>query len=245
MNLQKHKLLYKGKAKDVYSTENENFVIQHFKDDITAGNGLRHEIIENKGVVNCGICTYLMQVLAKNGVENHFLQQLNNREQLVKVVKIIPLEVIVRNIASGSFCKRFAIENGVKFEEPCVEFSYKDDSLGDPAISEGQIVAMQLANRKQIEYISQIALKVNAVLQKEFKKINLTLIDFKIEFGLDIDGNIILADEISPDSCRLWSLDGKSFDKDVFRKSTGSVMDGYNFIYNNLCISQQHNCCKA
>ena len=232
----KQNLLYKGKAKDIYSTDNANIVIQYFKDDMTAGNGARHEIVKDKGILNCKISSFLMTQLAQNGIENHFISQINEREQVVKTVKIIPLEVIVRNIASGSFCKRFGVENGLKFDMPCVEFSYKDDFLGDPAISEGQIIAMNIANKEQIEYISSVALKINRVLQSQFLRINLALVDFKVEFGIESSGNIILADEISPDSCRLWNKDGKSFDKDIFRKNLGNVMDGYNYIANNLII---------
>ena len=234
MKHQKTNLLYSGKAKDIYSTNDEKVLIQHFKDNMTAGNGARNEIITNKGIVNAAISEYFMTLLKKYNINNHFIGHINSNEQAILKVRIIPLEVIVRNVAAGSFCKRFGVKNGTVFTKPCVEFSYKDDNLGDPAISEGQIVAMEIANEPEIEYIKQQALLINEILIKEFQKINLNLIDFKIEFGLVDKNNIILADEISPDSCRLWDANGKSFDKDVFRNNQGNVMDGYNYILNKL-----------
>ncbi len=237
LNIKKLDKIYTGKAKDIYATSDDKFVIQYFKDDVTAGNGARHEVIEGKGVVNLAISTFIMSGLADFGVANHFVKNLSNREQLVKKIKIIPLEVIVRNIASGSFVKRFGTKDGFIFDKPCVEFSYKDDSLGDPAISEGQIESLGIANPSQIHQIKAIALMVNSYLQSIFKKADMKLVDFKIELGFDADGCIVLADEISPDSCRIWDAkDGRILDKDVFRKNLGNIMDTYTEIAKRLGI---------
>jgi phosphoribosylaminoimidazole-succinocarboxamide synthase len=220
--------LYSGKAKDIFQSSVEGLVIQYFKDDVTAGNGARHEVLKDKGIINCAISSHIMQYLKEQGIENHFVRQLNSREQLVKKIKIIPLEVIVRNKASGSFVKRFGTKEGFIFDKPCVEFSYKDDSLGDPAISEGQIESLKIALPIQIAVIKEIAMRVNIVLKHLFEVSGLILIDFKIELGFDEEESIILADEISPDSCRIVSIrDGRILDKDVFRKNLGDITKTY------------------
>lgn len=211
-------------------------IVQYFKDDTTAFNGERFEIKEGKGVLNNAISSFFMENLEKNSVATHFLEKLDERHQLVKKVKIIPLEVIIRNVTAGSFCKKFGVERGKTLPFPLVEFSLKDDSLGDPLIPETHIFALKIATEDEISQIKEMALKVNTFLQSQFEKIELLLVDFKIEFGRH-GKKIILADEISPDSCRLWQKGTlESFDKDLFREQKGEIVEAYREIARRLGI---------
>lgn len=232
-----NKKLYEGKAKILYSTENTNEIIQYFKDDTTAFNNQKFAISQEKGVLNNTISSYFMKKLHENSIGTHFIKQIDERNQLVKKVQIIPLEVIVRNISAGSFCKKFGIERGITLEAPLVEFSLKKDELGDPLIPDDHIIALKIASREEIHTLKIQALAINNILQKEFQNIGIILVDFKIEFGKDANGTIILADEISPDSCRLWdSTTKESFDKDLFRENKGDLITGYKEIAKRLGI---------
>lgn len=220
--------LYEGKAKKVYATENPDLVIVSYKDDATAGNGAKRGTIAGKGVINNRMSNFLMQILQKEGVPSHFVEELNDRETLVKKVKILPLEVIIRNISAGSFAKRYGVEEGIVFAEPTIEFSYKNDDLGDPLLNDYHAVALGLATWSEIDLVKKIAFKVNEVLKAYFSKLNVTLVDFKIELGKTSNGEIVLADEISPDTCRFWdSTTGEKLDKDRFRRDMGGVEDAY------------------
>lgn len=221
-------LLYEGKAKQIYSTENENEYIVYYKDDATAFNGEKKAEISSKGILNNKISTIIFEMLHKEQIETHFIKNLSEREMLVKKVEILPLEVIVRNITAGSFCKRFGIEEGIVLEEPIFELCYKNDEYGDPMLNDDHAVAMKLATRKEIDFIRKETLKINKVMKDFFLKMNLKLVDFKLEFGKDSEGNIILADEISPDTCRLWDVDtNEKLDKDRFRRDLGDLVQGY------------------
>lgn len=232
--------MYEGKAKVIFLTKDENYLIQEFKNDITAFNGVKKDSLQNKGLINNYISEYFMGLLAQSDISTHFVKRISDTAQLIKRVDIIPLEVIVRNRAAGSFVKRFGVEKGMKFYRPCVEFSLKDDSLGDPAISEDQIECMNILSYNDILHVKSIALRVNEVLQKEFDKSNLELIDFKIEVGYLCGSrrkeDILVADEISPDSCRIWDKEGNSLDKDIYRNNLGDAMAGYLKIANILGI---------
>ena len=211
-------LLYEGKAKQVYSTENENEFIVYFKDDATAFNGEKKATISSKGILNNKISTIMFEMLHDNQINTHFVKSLSDREMLVKKVEILPLEVIVRNITAGSFCKRYGIEEGLVLDEPIFELSYKNDEYGDPMLNEDHAVAMKLATREEIAFLKAQTLKINELMKDFFLKMNLKLVDFKLEFGKDVEGNIILADEISPDTCRLWDVNtNEKLDKDRFR----------------------------
>ena len=226
--MQKTTQLYEGKAKKVYATDDENLVIVDYKDDATAFNGLKKGTISGKGVINNRVTNYLMQLLEKNGVPTHFVKELSERETLVKKVSIVPLEVIIRNISAGSFAKRYGVEEGIVFEEPTIEFSYKNDDLGDPLINSYHALALKLATKKEIETIKDMAFKVNGVLKEYFLGLGIELVDFKLEFGRTSDGTIVLADEISPDTCRFWdSKTHEKLDKDRFRRDLGNVEDAY------------------
>ena len=226
--MQKTTQLYEGKAKKVYATDDENLVIVDYKDDATAFNGLKKGTISGKGVRNNRVTNYLMQLLEKNGVPTHFVKELSERETLVKKVSIVPLEVIIRNISAGSFAKRYGVEEGIVFEEPTIEFSYKNDDLGDPLINSYHALALKLATKKEIETIKDMAFKVNSVLKEYFLGLGIELVDFKLEFGRTSDGTIVLADEISPDTCRFWdSKTHEKLDKDRFRRDLGNVEDAY------------------
>ena len=226
--MQKTTQLYEGKAKKVYATDDENLVIVDYKDDATAFNGLKKGTISGKGVINNRVTNYLMQLLEKNGVPTHFVKELSERETLVKKVSIVPLEVIIRNISVGSFAKRYGVEEGIVFEEPTIEFSYKNDDLGDPLINSYHALALKLATKKEIETIKDMAFKVNSVLKEYFLGLGIELVDFKLEFGRTSDGTIVLADEISPDTCRFWdSKTHEKLDKDRFRRDLGNVEDAY------------------
>lgn len=227
--------IYEGKAKIIYSTNNPDLIIQYFKDDTTAFNKKKFEIIGGKGAVNNQISELIMRELEKNGIKTHFVSRVNEREQVCKKINIIPLEVIVRNVAAGSFAKNYDIAKGTKLSNPTVEFCYKRDDLNDPLLNTSHIEALNIAPRSEVERIEEIALQINQILQNIFLKIQITLVDFKIEFGYDSSGNLLLADEISPDSCRLWDVaTGENFDKDIFRNNTGNMMDGYTTIHNRL-----------
>lgn len=220
--------LYEGKAKKVYATTDENLVIVDYKDDATAFNGLKKGTISGKGVINNRVTNYLMQLLEKEGVPTHFVKELSDRETVVKKVSIVPLEVIIRNISAGSFAKRYGVEEGIVFDEPTIEFSYKNDDLGDPLINSYHALALKLATKEEIETIKTLAFKVNEVLKKYFLGLGIELVDFKLEFGRTHDGKIVLADEISPDTCRFWdSKTHEKLDKDRFRRDLGHVEDAY------------------
>jgi phosphoribosylaminoimidazole-succinocarboxamide synthase len=226
--MEKKEQLYEGKAKKVYATDNQDLVIVDYKDDATAFNGLKKGTIEGKGVINNKMSNFLMQILEKEGVKTHFVKELSDRATLVKKVSIVPLEVIIRNISAGSFAKRYGVEEGVVFDEPTIEFSYKNDDLGDPLLNDYHALALKLATKDEIELIKSMAFKVNETLKAYFKKLNVTLVDFKLEFGKTPDGTIVLADEISPDTCRFWdSTTGEKLDKDRFRRDLGGVEGAY------------------
>ncbi|MBO5335076.1 MAG: phosphoribosylaminoimidazolesuccinocarboxamide synthase [Clostridia bacterium] len=226
--MEKKAQMYEGKAKRVYATDDPTLVIVSYKDDATAFNGLKKGTIEGKGVINNKMSNFLMQILEKEGVKTHFVKELSDRETLVKKVSIVPLEVIIRNISAGSFAKRYGVAEGVVFDAPTIEFSYKNDDLGDPLLNEYHALALKLATKAEIEQIKEMAFKVNATLKEYFKKLNVTLVDFKLEFGKTADGEIVLADEISPDTCRFWdSTTGEKLDKDRFRRDLGGVEDAY------------------
>ncbi len=230
----KKEMLYEGKAKKVWLTDNEDQLIVDYKDDATAFNGLKKGSIENKGVVNNRMTNLLLQMLEKKGVPTHYIQELSDRETLVKKVEIVPLEVIVRNVAAGSFSKRFGVEEGTALLSPTLEFCYKNDDLGDPMINDYQIYALGLATKEELETISDLTFKVNDALIAFFKELNIKLIDFKIEFGR-YHGQIILADEISPDTCRLWDADtNEKLDKDRFRRDMGGVEGAYAEVFKRL-----------
>ena len=231
----KKEQLYEGKAKKVFQTDDPQLLIVVYKDDATAFNGLKKGTIVGKGIINNKMSNLLMQRLEKAGIPTHFVEELNDRETLVKKVTIIPLEVIVRNIAAGSFSKRYGIEEGVVFEQPTIEFSYKNDELGDPLINEYHAIAMKLAAQDEIDTIKKLAFGVNEQLKAFWKECGITLVDFKIELGKLSDGTIVLADEISPDTCRLWdSKTGEKLDKDRFRRDLGGVEDAYAEIMKRL-----------
>lgn len=220
--------LYEGKAKKVFATENDEYVIVSYKDDATAFDGTKRGTIAGKGVVNNQMSNYLMQLLEKNGVPTHFVEELSERETVVKKVSIVPLEVIIRNISAGSFAKRCGVEEGIVFEEPTIEFSYKNDDLHDPLINDYHAVALKLATREEIELIKSMAFSINSILKEYFLKLNVKLVDFKLEFGKLSDGTIVLADEISPDTCRFWDADtNEKLDKDRFRRDLGGVEGAY------------------
>ena len=227
--------LYEGKAKRVYETENPNLLIVSYKDDATAFNGLKKGTIAGKGVINNQMSNRLMMRLAKAGVPNHFVEELNERDTLVRRVQIVPLEVIVRNIAAGSFSKRYGVDEGVVFDEPTVEYSYKNDALGDPLLNTSHALALGVATKEEIETIRRYALKVNEFLKAFWLECGVILVDFKLEFGRTAEGEIILADEISPDTCRLWDAKThEKLDKDRFRRDLGGVEDAYKEIMKRL-----------
>lgn len=233
--MEKREMIYEGKAKKVYSTDDENLCIVSYKDDATAFNGLKKGTIAGKGAVNNRMSNMIMKLLEKEGVATHYVEELSDRDTVVKKVKIVPLEVIVRNISAGSFAKRYGVEEGIEFTEPTVEFSYKNDALGDPLINSSHAYALGLATKEEIGYIKKTALKVNEVMKEYFYTLGIKLVDFKIEFGKLPDGKIILADEISPDTCRLWDLKtNEKLDKDRFRRDMGGVEEAYNEVFRRL-----------
>ena len=226
--MEKTTQLYEGKAKKVFATEDPAYVIVSYKDDATALDGLKRGTIAGKGAINNRMSNYLMQLLEKEGVPTHFVEELNDRETVVRKVSIVPLEVIIRNISAGSFAKRYGVEEGIVFAEPTIEFSYKNDDLHDPLINQYHALALGLATKEEIQTIETLAFKVNQVLKDYFLKLGVRLVDFKLEFGRLPDGKIVLADEISPDTCRFWDAKtGEKLDKDRFRRDMGGVEDAY------------------
>lgn len=227
--------LYEGKAKKVYRTENPELLIISYKDDATAFNGQKKGTIYGKGVINNKMSNMLMKYLEKQNIPTHFVEELNDRESLVKKVNIVPLEVIVRNIAAGSFSKRYGIEEGIVFDSPTIEFSYKNDALGDPLLNDYHILALKIASEEELETIKKYSFGINRCLKELWSKCNITLVDFKLEFGRLSDGTIVLADEISPDTSRLWdSATGKKLDKDRFRRDLGDVEAAYDEVMSRL-----------
>ena len=226
--MEKKEQLYEGKAKKVFATENPDLVIVSYKDDATAFDGLKKGTISGKGAVNNRMSNYLMGLLEKDGVPTHFVEELNDRETVVKKVSIVPLEVIIRNVAAGSFSKRYGVEEGVAFDSPTIEFSYKNDDLHDPLLNSYHALALKLATKEEIETIKETAFHVNRFLKEFFLQIGVKLIDFKLEFGRLPDGTIVLADEISPDTCRFWDAKtNEKLDKDRFRRDLGGVEGAY------------------
>lgn len=227
--MEKTTQLYEGKAKKVFATSDPDLVIVSYKDDATALDGLKKGTITGKGVINNRMSNYLCRLLEKHGVPTHFVEELNDRETVVKKVSIVPLEVIIRNISAGSFAKRYGVKEGIVFAEPTIEFSYKNDDLHDPLINSYHALALGLATKKEIDEIKAMAFKINDILKEYFLSLNVKLVDFKLEFGRLKDGTIVLADEISPDTCRFWDADtDEKLDKDRFRRDMGGVEDAYN-----------------
>jgi len=236
----KGKKLYEGKAKIIYATSDKNLVIQYFKDDATAFNNQKKSIIEGKGVLNNRISEYILSNLSQIGIKNHFVKRLNMREQLIKLVEIIPIEFVLRNVATGTITKRLGVEDGTVFKEPLVEFFLKNDQLEDPLVSENHILAFEWATKEELDKIKKIILRINDFMVGMFKGVGIKLIDFKLEFGrikVDDKYEIILADEISPDTCRLWdSVSDKKLDKDRFRKDLGDLIPAYTEVARRLGI---------
>ena len=227
--------LYEGKAKEVYLTEKADEYIIRYKDDATAGNGEKKATIAGKGELNLAITTMIFEMLEKNGIKTHYIETINNTDMRVKKVTIMPLEVIVRNITAGSFAKRYGVEEGRVLNQPTFELSYKDDDLGDPLMCEDHAIALGVITKVEYDYLRKETLKINELLKEFFLKINLKLVDFKIEFGKTDDGQILLADEISPDTCRLWDKDtNKKLDKDIFRRDLGDLTEGYKEVLNRM-----------
>ena len=235
MKIEKKEQLYEGKAKKVYRTNDPERLIVDYKDDATAFNGLKKGSISGKGVINNKMSNLLMAKLEKDGIPTHFVEELSDRETLVKRVSIVPLEVIIRNIAAGSFAKRYGVEEGTPLEIPTIEFSYKNDALGDPLINTYHAIALKLATEAEIETIKKYAFEINRQLQALWKECGVTLVDFKLEFGQTSDGTVVLADEISPDTCRLWDSEtGEKLDKDRFRRDLGGVEAAYEEVMKRL-----------
>ena len=228
MFMQKTELLYEGKAKKVYATEDPEYCIVSYKDDATAFNGLKKGTIVGKGVVNNRMSNFMFKLLEQKGIKTHFVEELNERDTVVRKVSIVPLEVIVRNKAAGSLSKRLGLEEGTPMRVPVLEFCYKNDDLGDPMVNNYHILAAGFATQEEIDKIASMSLAVNKTMIEFFKSVNVDLIDFKLEFGKTSDGEIILADEISPDTCRFWDIHtGEKLDKDRFRRDMGGVEAAY------------------
>ncbi len=241
-NFNKEKILYEGKAKILYTTNEKKFLIQHFKDDATAFNAKKFEVISSKGIINNSISAFFMESLSNKGIDTHFIKRINSREQLIRKVKIYPIEFVIRNFAFGSILKRYNVSKEYMFKNPLVELFYKKDELNDPLINDNHAVEFNWINEKDLIFLKKKSLKINQLLISIFKTINIRLIDFKIEFGFLFDEmgekKILLADEISPDNCRLWDIKSKAnFDKDLFRNSTGNLIEGYLEVANRLNIS--------
>ena len=235
--MEKKELLYEGKAKKVYTTENPDVLIVDYKDDATAFNGVKKGTIVGKGVVNNRMTNHIFKMLEEKGIPTHFIEELSDRETAVKKVEIVPLEVIVRNVAAGSFSKKLGIEEGFRLLSPTLEFSYKNDELGDPMINDYYAVAIGAATREEIDKITELVFKINEILVDYFKSIKVDLIDFKVEFGR-YKGQIILADEISPDTCRFWDSEThEKLDKDRFRRDHGHVEEAYEEIYRRIGLA--------
>lgn len=226
--MEKLNQLYEGKAKKVYSTNDDNYVIVSYKDDATAFNGEKKGTIVGKGVINNRLTNHFMKMLEENNIPTHFVKEISDRETIVKKVEIIPLEVIVRNTAAGSFSKRYGVEEGTILNQPSLEFSLKNDDLGDPLINTYHVLSIGVANQKEIDTIEEYAFKINSLLKEYLLKFNVELIDFKLEFGKTSDNTIVLADEISPDTCRFWDVNThEKLDKDRFRRNLGNEEHAY------------------
>lgn len=224
----KGKQLYEGKAKKIFETDKPEILLVSYKDDATAFNGVKKGTILGKGIINNKVTNYMMRLLEKAGIPTHYIEEISERETLVKKVSIIPLEVIIRNVSAGSFAKNYGVEEGIIFDEPTIEFSYKNDNLGDPLINSYHAIALKLATKEEIEIIKKYAFKINEEMKKFFISINVKLIDFKLEFGKLADNKIVLADEISPDTCRFWdATTNEKLDKDRFRRDLGNVEGAY------------------
>ena len=224
----KGKQLYEGKAKKIFETDEPEILLVSYKDDATAFNGIKKGTILGKGIINNKVTNYIMRLLEKAGIPTHYIEEISERETLVKKVSIIPLEVIIRNVSAGSFAKNYGVEEGIIFDEPTIEFSYKNDNLGDPLINSYHAIALKLATKEEIEIIKKYAFKINEEMKKFFISINVKLIDFKLEFGKLADNKIVLADEISPDTCRFWdATTNEKLDKDRFRRDLGNVEGAY------------------
>jgi len=233
--MERKEFIYEGKAKQVYATEDKDLVIIHYKDDATAGNGAKKGTIENKGIMNNKITSLLFEMLEKNGIKTHFVKKLNDRDQLCQKLQIFPLEVIVRNLIAGSMAKRVGIPEGTKPENTIFEICYKNDEYGDPLINDHHAVALKLATYEELNTIYEITGKINNLLKEAFDKAGIILIDFKIEFGKNSKGEILLADEITPDTCRLWDKKtGEKLDKDRFRRDLGGIEEAYIEVLNRL-----------
>ena len=233
--MEKKEQLYEGKAKKVFATDRPDVVLVSYKDDATAFNGLKKGTIEGKGVINNKMSNFLMKMLEKDGIPTHYIEEINDRETLVKKVRIVPLEVIVRNVVAGSLVKRVGAPEGTPLRRPILEYCYKDDALGDPMVNESHILAMGWADEDTVRKIETYALRINELLSAYFKGIQISLIDFKLEFGITEDGQLVLADEISPDTCRFWDSDThEKLDKDRFRRDLGGVEDAYREVSRRL-----------
>ena len=241
--MNKGKKIYEGKAKIIYTSSEKGAVIQHFKDDATAFNNLKKSSVEGKGVLNNRISEHILNNLNQIGIKTHLIKRLNMREQLVKLVEIIPIEFIVRNIATGSLTKRLGIPDGSILNNPLIEYSYKNDELGDPVVAKEHIIAFNWATESELDYLKEQCLRINDFMQGMFRGVGIKLVDFKLEFGrLEVDGKkeIILADEISPDTCRLWDIvSERKLDKDRFRKDLGSIIDAYQEVARRLGIMHE------
>ena len=242
MNFNTYKIVYEGKAKILYNSDNPDHLIQFFKDDATANNAEKHDVIKSKGILNNLISEFLMTELNKKGISTHFIKRINDREQLIKRVYIIPVELVIRNIASGSLVKRYDIEEGKKLTKPLIEFFYKNDKLNDPLLIEDHLIEFKLANQEEINIMKNNALRANNILKTIFRDVGVKLIDFKLEFGKINSKDrkeIIIADEISPDNCRLWDeKTNQKLDKDIFRKNLGNLIDGYKEVAKRLGIKK-------
>ncbi|MEG0894640.1 MAG: phosphoribosylaminoimidazolesuccinocarboxamide synthase [Oscillospiraceae bacterium] len=233
--MKKTEMIYEGKAKKVYATDDANAVIVDYKDDATALNGLKKGTISGKGVINNRVTNHLMRMLETKGIPTHYIEEISDRETIVKRVTIVPLEVIVRNIAAGSLAKRLGLEEGYKMKKTVLEYCYKDDALGDPMVNEYHILAMEYCTKEELDLIASYSLKINEILTAYLKDLNIELIDFKLEFGKTTDGKIVLADEISPDTCRFWdTVTHEKLDKDRFRRDMGGEEDAYKEIMKRL-----------
>ena len=233
--MKKLEQIYEGKAKKVFATDDPDVVIVDYKDDATAFNGIKKGSIAGKGVINNRMSNHMMRKLEAEGIPTHLIEELSERETAVKKVSIVPLEVIVRNISAGSFAKRFGVEEGIVFDDPTIEFSYKDDDLGDPLMNAYHAVALKVATWEEIDLIKNYAFRINTLLKGFLKSVGIDLVDFKLEFGKTSDGKIVLADEISPDTCRLWDeVTHEKLDKDRFRRDMGGVEDAYQEVMRRL-----------
>ncbi len=245
-DMKKKRVLHEGKAKIIYEGPQPGTLIQYFKDDATAFNKVKHAVIEGKGVLNNRISAYIMSALEENGIRTHFIRRENMREQLIKALEIIPIEVVVRRYAAGSFCKRFGAPEGLKFETPMIEFFYKNDALGDPMITAEHIFQMNWAEPEEIDEIASLAIRICDYLAGMFAAVNLRLVDFKLEFGRlnvneDYFPEILLADEISPDNCRITDMkSGQSYDKDLFRNESGDLIEGYREVARRLGVLNEN-----